>query len=100
LLVAYRFQPNNVFPIDHFLNGDMGYRTVRRSAVPVLDAGGNPHHVTGLHGQNRAVPLLDEAAPGGDDKDLTQGVRVPGGAGTGLKGYHTTSETTRAAGGK
>ena len=85
LFVADLFQPVNRLAVELFLNGDVRHGRGGRGAVPMLLARRKPDDVTRPDFFDRTSPALRPSAAGGHDQSLTQRMRVPGGAGAGLK---------------
>lgn len=54
--------------------------------VPVLHSGRKPHDIAGTDFFDGTAFTLHAATAGGDDEGLSQGMRVPGGAGSRLEG--------------
>ncbi|MNT33874.1 hypothetical protein D3C72_1698220 [compost metagenome] len=70
----------------------MGHAGCRRCAVPVLDTGRNPDHVTGPYLLDQASPMLHHAHAGRDDQRLAKRMRMPGRARAGFEGNAGTAD--------
>src|SRR6516164_8022104 len=64
-------------PVERLLHGDVHHRTGRASAVPVLLAGRNPHHVTGTDFADRTAPGLHAAEARHHQEGLAERMGVP-----------------------
>src|SRR5580704_4102928 len=69
-------------PVDHLavfllLNGDVRHGCSRRGTVPVLLAGGEPDHITGMDLLDRSAFALSPAATSRDDESLTERMGMP-----------------------
>ena len=70
LHVIHRFQPFAARPFNRHLQGNVGEPAVRGCTQPVLDLGGDVDHVTLIELSGLLLPLLIEAAAGGDIQHL------------------------------
>src|SRR5882724_11368188 len=73
---------NLLHPVDHppillFLNSDVRHGSGLSCAMPVLLAGREPDHVTGLDFLNRSTFALSPAAASRDDQSLAERMSVP-----------------------
>src|SRR5437867_13438578 len=78
LFVSDLFRPIDKLAVELFLNRDVRHGCSRRSPMPVLLAGWDPHHVTGPNLLDRSAFTLDPATARRYDERLTERVRVPG----------------------
>ena len=90
MFVADLFHPVDNFTVELFLNGDVRHGDGRRSSMPVLLAGREPNHVTGMDFLDRASPALCPAAAGRDNESLAERMRMPCRPRTRLKRYAGT----------
>src|SRR6266508_6332740 len=86
LFVADLVHPVDIPAVQRFLNGDVRHRRRRRCAMPMLQAGRKPDHITGPNFLDRPALALNPAAAGHDNQSLAERMRMPGGAGTRLEG--------------
>ena len=86
LLVANLLHPFDRLALERLLDGDMGHGGGRRRAVPMFLAGSEDHDVARADLLDRPALASRAAATCGDDKDLTERVRMPGGARAGFEG--------------
>src|SRR5438046_5570168 len=86
LLVGDLFHPVNHFAILLFLDGDVRHGRGWRGTMPMLLAGREPDHVTGVDFLNRSAFALGPAAARGDDESLTERMRMPCGPRARLEG--------------
>src|SRR5580692_190236 len=87
-------------PVDHlavlpFLNGYVRHRGRRSGPVPVLLAGGEPHHIAGTDLLDGSAFALRPAAASRDDESLAERVRVPCRTRTRLEGDAGTLDQCR-----
>ena len=85
LFIGDFFHPFHDFPVQMFLNGDVGHRRPRSSAVPMLFSRGAPDHVTGSYFQFWTAFALHPAAAGRNDQSLTERMGMPCRSGTRLE---------------
>ena len=97
LLVGDFLHPVDSLPVELFHYCDVGHRRGRRCAVPVLDAGRTPDHVSGPDFLFGLAPALRPAASRGDNQRLPQRMRMPGGTRAGFE-RHQRAESTRRPG--
>jgi hypothetical protein len=86
LLVADMLEPIHNFPIQAFMNRNMGHGRGWAGPMPVFLAGWKPNHISGQNLLERASPTLREATACRDNQGLTQWVRVPSRACSRLEG--------------
>ena len=79
------FEPVDGLAVQLLLDGNVRHRRGRRCAMPVPFAGREPHNVARANLFDRVTIALHASATGGDDQRLPEGMRVPGGPGTGFK---------------
>src|SRR5271167_794668 len=77
LLVGDLFHPVHNLTVELFLNGDVRHGRDRRSPMPVLLAGREPHHITRPDLLDRSAFALDPTAASRDDEGLTERMRMP-----------------------
>jgi hypothetical protein len=77
LFVTDLFHPIHNFSVELFLNGDVGHGRGRRGPMPVLFAGREPHHITGMNLLDRSAITLSPTTAGRDDERLAERMRVP-----------------------
>lgn len=82
LCVCDLFHPIDDLAVKPFLNRDVRHAGRRCSPMPVLLAGGKPHHVAGANLLDRSAFALGPATAGCHDESLSKRMRMPGGART------------------
>ena len=91
IFFTHRLTPLTAAVFSRYFHRQMGEPAVRRSAVPVLDAGSNVDHIAGVQLLRLFAPFLIVTAPGHADKDLSAAfvrlVDVPVVTAAGFKGY-------------
>src|ERR1700722_8237789 len=80
LLVADLFHPLHRLAVERLLDGDVGHGGGGRGAMPMFLARREDHDVARTNLLDRAAFALRPAAAHRDDEDLTERVRMPGGA--------------------
>src|SRR5262249_6689959 len=95
LLVADFLHPVDRLPVELFHYGAVGHRRGRRCAVPVLDAGRTPDHITRPDFLLGLAPALRPAAPRGDDQRLPQRMGMPGGTRARFERHQRAESTGR-----
>src|SRR5262249_50824593 len=98
LLVADMFHPVHSFSIEPLLNRDVGQGGGGAGAVPMLLAGREPDHIAGTDFFDRTVPSLRESVACRHDQRLSEWMRVPGRAGTGLERHTGADDACRVGG--
>jgi len=73
--------------VQMFDDGDVGHGCGDRGSMPVALTGCEEDHVAGMDLLDRSALPLHSAQAAGHDQVLPQGMAVPGGPGTGLKGH-------------
>src|ERR1700722_18089831 len=80
LLVADLLHPLDRFAVERLLDGGVGHRGRGCGAVPMLLAWREHHDVAGANLLDCSALALRAAAARGNDKNLAERVRMPGGA--------------------
>src|SRR6476659_7682389 len=95
LFVADFFHPVHRLAVQRFLNGDMRHRGRRGRAMPMLLTGRKPDHIARANFLDRSAPTLRPPKTGRDDQRLTEWMRMPGSARTGLERDTCATNTRR-----
>src|SRR6266704_772650 len=77
LFVADLLHPVDDLTVEFFLDGNMGHRSSRRRAMPMLFARRARDHIAGPDDLDRAAPALNQPAAGSHNQCLAKRVRVP-----------------------
>ena len=77
LLVGDLLQPDDAHPVQRFLNTDVGHGGRRRCAVPMLVTRRAPDHIARANLDDGLAFALRPSAARGDDKRLSERMRVP-----------------------
>ena len=85
LFVTDLFHPVDRLAVQRFLNGDMRHRGRWGSAMPMLLTGRKPNHIAWPNFLDRTALTLRPPKAGRDDQRLTEWMRMPGSARTGLE---------------
>src|SRR6516225_10445187 len=85
LLVGHLLHPLHGFAIEFFLYRNVCHRSIWCSAVPVLHPRRNPDNIALSNLLDRTSPLLNPACALRHDQDLTERMRMPCAARTGLE---------------
>src|SRR2546421_9614256 len=72
LLVAYLFHPVDVLTVLRFRDCDVRHRRCGRRSMPMLQAGGKPHHIAGTNFLDRPALDLNPADAGSADQNLAE----------------------------
>jgi len=95
LCVGHRFEPSHVFAGLSFLHGDMFHTVFRGRAMPVFFVRRNPDGIPGANVTHRPAPRLHPSDARGDEKRLTERMRMPGGPRTWLEPHPSRSNASR-----